>query len=221
MHKYVEALVKHITPCRRLGSSEATVFGMKVFGGDHDAPWFKPVRLLYRYFTNIHNAKLWILYRTTHRYHVLNLGIAPGCYDTDYRMFHACFALLGQFVEQELGRMPIDEAKAAYGDNADECHYKGYRLHSCGGHDERAIDLWLWYKVELPAEERAVDEEILELYGNAKFKFTPPVDAPGLSEAVAAHIPKRAAAKYEHDYIENLMDDKLRQLMELRRYLWT
>jgi hypothetical protein len=220
MHKYIEALVNYITPCRRLGSSEATVFGMKVFGIDHDAFWFKPVRLLYRGFTNIHNAKQWILYRMTHRYHVLNLGITPGWYDTDYRMFHACFALLGQFVEQELGRMSPDEAKAAYGYTADECHYKGYRLHSCGGHDEQAIDLWLWYKIELPAEERAVDAEILELYGNAKFKFTSTlVDEPGLSEA-AAPIPKRTA-KYEHDYIENLMDDKLRQLIELRRCLWT
>ncbi len=54
-------------------------------------------------------------------------------------MFFACFALLGEFVEHELGRLT----------DGQEGH-RGYRLHRAdeddGSNPERkAIDLWLWY----------------------------------------------------------------------------
>ena len=56
-------------------------------------------------------------------------------------MFHACFAVLGKFVEEQLGP-PLRR-----GDK----RYRGYRLHRDSSAEQRAIDLWLWYTEELPA----------------------------------------------------------------------
>jgi hypothetical protein len=43
----------------------------------------------------------WVRYRTTRRYHVLNLGTKPGYSDVTERLIHANFALLVHFVEME------------------------------------------------------------------------------------------------------------------------
>lgn len=43
----------------------------------------------------------WIKYRTYKRYHIVDTGLEPGYYDTDTKMFHACFNMLKEFVEVE------------------------------------------------------------------------------------------------------------------------
>lgn len=52
-------------------------------------------------FRQIHDAYWWIKYRTTNRYHMLNLGIKPGYSDVTERLIHANFALLVYFMEVE------------------------------------------------------------------------------------------------------------------------
>ena len=131
---------------------------------------------------------------------ILSLPYQPTQWvDADQRMFDACFAILGEFVENELGTEIWHEGS----------EYRGYRLHSCGGNDEKAIDLWLWYKEELPELEKAVTEDV-----NNQF-IEDPAQLLGLSQNTD-YTPK-----YEYNHVENLCDLKLRELIELRTCLWT
>jgi hypothetical protein len=49
----------------------------------------------------------WLLYRTFDRYHIVNTGLAPGYHELDFRMLHANFNMLKDFVE-------VQQAKREY-----------------------------------------------------------------------------------------------------------
>lgn len=108
--------------------------------------------------------------------------------DADERMFHACFSILGEFVEEELGTTSqgYDKERSRL--------YRGYRLHSANDRDKAAIDLWLWYRDDLPEETALCDRNIAAM--------TPdnPVD--------------------HEQILQNLKDQKLRDLINIRRQLW-
>lgn len=126
--------------------------------------------------------------------------------DADERIFHACFAVLGQYVEKELGTK---------GDPEDL--HRGYRLHSAdveadvdGGSrpstDRVAIDLWLWYRDELPAlvAEYVKDLEDCYLTGDGK------------------SLPTRVRQpKFPFDFPEVSKGQMLNVLIGIRRTLWT
>jgi hypothetical protein len=151
----------------------------------------------------------------------LSLPIPKGEWrDTDERIFQACFTILGQFVENELGPETTVRADlAAEGRDPDRTtFYRGYRVHSCGGNDEKAIDLWLWYTIDLPALEAAYDADIEEVYsGDITTKPVP--NNPMLRELVFP--PLKREPKYPHDYPETVKEQKLAELIALRRALWT
>lgn len=49
-----------------------------------------------------HDLWWWIKYRTTHRFHFVKItSLKPGWVDTDYRLLHASFTLLENYVERE------------------------------------------------------------------------------------------------------------------------
>jgi len=129
----------------------------------------------------------WLAWRTWDRYHVVRLLTEPGYRDVDFRMAAACFALLGEFVEKELGAAGegAEEGNEEDGDK-DERLWRGFRLHSMGGTDEKAIDLWLWYRDEFP-----------------KLSHVPAEDGLGRKDP------------------DDVLDEKLGELMALRRSLWT
>lgn len=136
---------------------------------------------------------------------ILKLPYEPGEWrDADYRMFEACFAILGQFVEDELQRSTPEDVEH----NSD---YRGYRLHSCGGHDEKAIDLWLWYRDELPKLEEDYVQDIRQAYGD-RLTFN---DDGSVTHNGSGKL------KYQYDFPEQVKDEKLRELIALRRSLWT
>ena len=140
-------------------------------------------------------------------FNTLTLPIEPGDWrDADERMFLACFTILGQFVEEELGLS-----------DDPECVYRGYRLHSCGGNDEKAIDLWLWYRDELPEQQRACDQDTMECFSGGL--VTEPVEGGDLHRVVS--FGRVREPKFPYDYIGDLKETKLRELMDLRRCLWT
>jgi hypothetical protein len=179
------------------------------------------VNKIYKYFKAARDWKRKQYYRFKKQHHKLTiLNIEPTSWtDVDTRMLHACFTLLGSFVEDELGKISL-EYKKKYPD----CDYKGYRLHSCGGHDEKAIDLWLWYKEELPKEKKAYEEYLDKKYCNMKM-----VKGEGTFSFQGVARDVEGQEKYEpedkkhlgYDYIEALQDKKLMELIELRRTLWT
>lgn len=154
-------------------------------------------------------------------FNVLKMPYAPDEWcDADDRMFEACFAILRQFVEDELG-------KAGAGDS----EYRGYRLHAADigpddlsgmppqrSSDKDAIDLWLWYRDDLPALEADYDADIMRCYGGGGVATFLPTDNPMLREI---KVTPRAEPKYPYDFPGTVKDKKLQELIALRRSLWT
>jgi hypothetical protein len=59
-------------------------------------------RWLRRWF-GLRDLKIWIAHRTWDRYHVVKCRtLEPGYYDQDFRMLHACFELLTDYLEEEV-----------------------------------------------------------------------------------------------------------------------
>ncbi len=177
---------------RSLGSSEAEVFGIKLYHQTDE--WDKTLLgrtlwFIHRTLFKIEN-KYYMIKRIISLDHVIFLPIAGQYVDADKRMFIACFEILGDFVEKELGKC-LDEAAAP------DTSYKGYRIHSDLGTDQRAIDLWLWYKKELPQIEKEAHES--KIYS----------------------VNSRVNYKYGFSYIQNLKNEKLKELMQIRESLWT
>jgi hypothetical protein len=153
----------------------------------------------------------------------LKLPIEPGAWrDADDRMFHACFAILGQYVEEELGTEP-----QSWQDES--CMYRGYRLHFVdrGEADptRAAIDLWLWYRDELPALVKAYEEDIEEerrvRRSTARRARRARRRARRTGKPTPAVVVSDRATMFPHDWPETVKNAKLRDLIDLRRYLWT
>lgn len=127
--------------------------------------------------------------------------------DADERMFLACFEILGQFVEKELGRKPWDFKE--YGKSP---MYKGYRLHSAGDGEKcekKAIRLWIWYSQELP-------KLIVDYNKDTESQFIDDENA-----ALGMRINPDYTPKYNYGFIDNIKDKKLKELIKIRRGLWT
>jgi hypothetical protein len=134
--------------------------------------------------------------------------------DADGRIFLACFTILGQFVENELGTKP-------WSYQTEDCMYRGYRQHFAGDNHARAIDLWLWYKDELPKIVEEVDADIHRVYGGDDvLQFGEINPATGVGEL---KIKRNGEPKFPYDYVESLKTEKLNELMKLRAKggLWT
>lgn len=140
--------------------------------------------------------------------------------DADDRMFQACFSILRQYVEDELGS-----------EEDGSTMYRGYRLHSADieaddpsgmgprpSCDRQAIDLFLWYRDELPLVEAEYDADLRRCFGRDDTLVTRPTDHPMLVEIV---ITPTFEPKFSHDHVEVVKDEKLRELIDLRRSLWT
>jgi len=169
------SLLQRILPPYASSSSD-TVFGIEYYGNKHyDKWWFKATIGAYRNIVlkNIDRVYWWIRYRTFSRYHIVNTGLSPRYYDVDELMFHACFSLLGRFVEGELGIIPT---------NYPHEHYRGYRLHCEGGTDEAAIDLWLWYRFELKKLEDQLESDYRGFVDKNGFDYIDKLKEQKLSE---------------------------------------
>ena len=151
----------------------------------------------------------------------LPFGADEWC-DADERMFQACFTILGQFVEEELGKP--DEEDEKWGSV-----HRGYRLHSADieegdpsgappapSSDRTAIDLWLWYKEELPKIEQEYADELHRCFGGDVIKTKILSDGSRIST-----VEPHEEMKFPHDYPEIVKDEKLFELMKLRTALWT
>ncbi len=195
-------------PFRYTHSSEATVFGIRVFAMNKGQWFYRPIMLLHRIAAKASHRWIYFRLRFIDRDHVMKLPIAGHWVDSDERMFLACFQALRYFVEEELG-LPSKEWGL-------ESQYRGYRLHSAEGTDQKAIDLWLWYRDELPKLEQEYNDEVRACYGGTT--TFGPLDHNGLREV---HVNPRREMKFPHDWPETVKDEKLRELIELRRYLWT
>jgi hypothetical protein len=152
-------------------------------------------RIMCRIDSAIYRVKLYIS-----RPDIIRTRLPITHIDADERMFHACFAILRDFVEDELG---ADTS----GNDDEELMYRGYRLHSTGGRDETAIDLYLWYRDELPIIEQEYLNDMSDCWD---------FDATVIFGRKMIREPK-----YPYEWPEHIKEQKLRYLIEIRRSLWT
>ena len=203
-----------IFPPYGTGSSAAKICGIEIFGMSKTVWYYRPMMMWYGVLRRIDNTYYYLYYRFFKKLHMLKLPLGYyGWCDADERMFQACFAILGQFVEEELGTKPW------FNDETRDSMYRGYRLHSYGGTDEKAIDLWLWYKHELPKLQKDYEDDISECYSGKWETKEIEIDGEKMFEVVDFGQVKEQ--KYEHDYPNIVKDEKLKELIELRRSLWT
>ena len=185
--------------------SSATLFGYDIY--DDDCP--RLIEWAYDQLRRIDDMIYWISYRTWDRYHIVRTDMRPGYSDVEEIMFRSCFALLRRFVEIELGTA-----------GEPDCMYRGYRLHSEGDPDKEAIDLWCWYKDELPKLEKAAADCSADR-DDGGITFVPNGD--GTSHMVitdAARVRIKEYGRIEQE-IEEAKQKNLEHLIRIRRHLWT
>lgn len=124
--------------------------------------------------------------------------------DADERIFEACFTILGQFVENELGLCKKT--------NSPDQHL-GYRLHSEGETDITAIDLWVWYKEYYNNIQNDVDKDYTLSYIKVPQSDKSSVFS-GMLDVKNYH------KKYDDNDIHKLKNEKLSKIMEIRSELW-
>ena len=168
-------------------------------------------------FRQIDDAYWWVRHRTTHRYHMLNLGTKPGYSDVTERLIHANFALLVYFMEVEGPDKHIDW-------NSDPEH----------AHARKEMgELYDWYKNVFPNYDK--NDPLNDLPVNDDFLDMPVVETdedgdPTLYEW--KHNYKSDEEKVKADkifadhrlYEENkdkTIEANLIRLIKIRKFLWT
>lgn len=114
-----------------------------------------------RFFKDI---KYWFVYRfdPRHRYHIVKTDLRPGYYDTDHRMFSACFSLLVEFVEKECGGVHT----LFYWENVKpvEEGFSQRELNSVKKKDKDIRDLYFWYTLDRPNRPEADINSLYETH---------------------------------------------------------
>lgn len=163
----------------------------------------------------LHDLIWWVKYRTTHRYHVLNLGTEPGYSDVMERLVHANFALLVSFMEIEYDTVRWD---------ADEPHA------TASAEMQR---LYKWYKEvypHYPEHDPILADDVMlperefvpcRMDDNGEVLFYEWRLKPGQEEAdkafsIACEANREWEAKRDKEIEENLIS-----LIKLRQFLWT
>lgn len=212
------------------GSSDSVFLGFSIFGNRHRKSWWfqwfvmPPWRLCKR----ISNARWWLTYRFVkrHRYHLIDTKLEPGCYDHDYRLLHGCFAVLGEYIEHMGGMDVMAERIAELRDHPDPNAPDGL-CESCASHEEKARDLWHWWKVLRPDRHKRASEMMMSLFGRqADEMFSKPDPVTGLSQYQSPRWNEEEEKRYEEYRAlekQNEEDDQtmLHRLIDIREGLWT
>lgn len=196
-----------------LHSSSARVLGFPVYG---DSP--KWVGLLaHKILRPASDAIDWLTYRLVpeHKYHLVDTKLDPGYYDHDTRMLHACFALLGEYLQEEGGI----EAIRSNG---------GTRHVIADPYRAELITLWEWWTVGKPADEKQRDAWMATLFGGKHrgFKTKPVEGSDKLEEWVGPTWDTEEEKLHERfraleDKIDADEQAMLHRLIDIRRNLWT
>jgi hypothetical protein len=137
------------------------------------------------------DAWRWILFRTFYRYDVVKLHVKPGRYDVDFRMIHACFQLLVEYVE-------FEKPDKWWGWTDEEPVWVEIK------------DLYDWWKNRRPKRRSPIDDI---------YKSGPPIaDATGVCMSYEDALKKSMDLEKEWDREDNEM---LARLVKIREDLWT
>jgi len=169
----------------------------------------------------------WIRYHTYNRYHMLDLRTKKyryGWMDQDWRMFHACFNCLVEFVEKEDGLGMLEYQIEAW-QNDKNCTPEEQEKLAKEAKElfEEVKCLYEWWKEGREKEENEIDHLCDGIDMSIKFLENP--DLPeGCVEWDNSHYrdnPVFLEYCRRHDEFKNNDDVMLDRLMKVRKYLWT
>ena len=206
-----------LVPPYRTGGSSSTILGISRYGKNSEKKWFKPLAWWFDNFMRPIDTSYYYMHnRFVSRQHIINMKSIRGKWcDCDERMFLACFTILQSFVEDELGYMP---KLPPYGEEPST--YKGYRLHHGDEENKKAIDLYLWWRDELPKLIKEVNDDLHILYGGKREKGVP--NEQGLIPWICPKpLTEGYEPKFEYGHVENVKSQKLQELIDMRGSLWT
>lgn len=167
------------------------------------------------------DPKWWIIHRTIDRYNIIKIkSLKPGYYDYDTRLFHACFDLLVEYVEEAGGQMDSDrEMPLNYLEQgfspavARGLAYFDWCISDCPGHQadnaKVAKNLYLWWNVERANRQEPFGMETIWKEWR---------EDEGSSMRVG--IPHRLAGELKEFY-DAEDNEKLAQLIAIRSSMWT
>lgn len=164
-----------------------------------------------------------------YQYHLVRTGLKPGYYDQDYRLLHANFALLVDYVDEVHGIFGEDKAPEDYFDERvkdlretpDPFAPDGLCAGQADSEDE-AVKLYRWWKFERPANHERLDKWCQTLFGGQWESW---VDEQG-HHCCGIRTPPDTSMGTQHeywDYERQLgVDDQrnLHRLIDIRRSLW-
>lgn len=165
------------------------------------------------------DAVNWFKYRTTHRYHIIDIsgedGYSRGWIDSDHAMYLACFKLLRNFVEKEFTElkerdMTLDDyVRDDYQPEGSELEFIKEQI--ARENEIRAIYVW-WTKTR-PEERKRHDSmptgcENIFMTG-------------GKIDLSRYETPEWTAWKSETERLEAKDDEMFDRLMKVRKHLWT
>jgi len=175
-----------------------------------------------------HDIWYWIRCHTINRYHMLDLRTKEyryGWMDQDWRMFHACFNCLVEFVEKEDGLGMLKRQIGCFDELSEEEHSTENKKK----HNEEAtrvyeeiFKLYHWWKEDREKEYDEIHHICDGMDLSIKFKESP--EHPGCRIWDTSHFfenPKWEEFSKKKEEFERKDDDNLDKLIKLRKYLWT
>lgn len=209
-----------------LSGSAARVFGVDVYGGPDTLIKKAIILPVHRIALRIHNV-LWAVrhrFHPRHRYNMIKTGLPPGYYDVDTLMLHGCFSLLCRYVEDECGG--ADDLLKWTKDlmsNPDHNAPDGCLENQANG-QLKALELYLWWKHELPAMKKRRNDLMDILYSSPI--VTEPVEGSNLLRVVRRNLTDEDVALHSEldeikTRIEKESDEMLHRLIKIRGGLWT
>ena len=208
-----------------LGSSSATVFGRRVFGG-YRPFWLMPT---FRAFQWVYTVRWKLLHRyhPRHQYNIIRTDLEPGYYDVDTLMLHGVMALVCRYVEDERGgEAKLEERGKELIDPAnDDPNAPKGMVEAQGQKELDVLDIYKWWKHQRPKDQSRRDALLHILYGRGRMSFEPS-DHPKLHQIVfkefeGDEIAMNKEFRALEDKIESDEQKYLHLAVDLRGGMWT
>jgi len=106
----------------------------------------------------ISDARQWVRYHTTHRYHIIKTGLPPDYYDEDVLILYACMTLLDRFIAWHGGEHELEKFTNQLRENP-----KTWGTDADGTSDQvikqtEALAIWRWWKYQRPFDEASKEQ---------------------------------------------------------------
>lgn len=206
-----------------LYSSEARVFGHRVYGGKKYW-WVMPA---FRFLRKIHDLKWGIEYRLyPAHYHHLDTGLKPGYHNPDKILLYGAMAALGRFVDECGG---IEEVKSYAQEMSKELEEEESIQREANDFHikvhEEVFDIWCWWTEQRPEDKKKLRELRSKAFGKGTVDFVESKDYPGNTQIIFPNRDNLEKLRQQYynleEKIRNDEQEMLHRLIDIRGGLWT